>query len=45
MKEYEQERDARVKEIDISIDAVKAVKARLEAQQKQTLATQAADIE
>lgn len=45
MKEYEQERSARVKEIDISIDAVKAVKARLEAQQKQTLATQAADIE
>ena len=45
MKEYEQERSVRVKEIDISIDAVKAVKARLEAQQKQTLATQAADIE
>lgn len=33
MKEYEQERSARVKEIDISIDAVKAVKARLEAEQ------------
>lgn len=33
MKEYEQEKDARVKEIDISIDAVKAVKARLEAEQ------------
>lgn len=45
MKEYEQERSMRVKEIDISIDAVKAVKARLEAQQKQTLAIQAADIE
>lgn len=45
MKEYEQERDVRVREIDISIDAIKAVKARLEAQQKQTLETQVADIE
>lgn len=33
MREYEEERDKRVKEIDISIDAVKAVKARLEAEQ------------
>lgn len=45
MKEYEQERSVRVKEIDISIGAIKAVKARLEAQQKQTLETQAEDIE
>lgn len=45
MKEYEQEKDMRVREIDISIDAIKAVKARLEAQQKQTLETQVADIE
>lgn len=33
VKEYEQERSVRVKEIDISIGAIKAVKARLEAEQ------------
>lgn len=43
MKEYEQERGARVKEIDISIDAVKAVKARLEAEQANVNAVDAVD--
>ena len=43
MKEYEQERSARVKEIDISIDAVKAVKARLEAEQANVNAVDAVD--
>lgn len=43
MKEYEQERSVRVKEIDISIDAVKAVKARLEAEQANVNAVDAVD--
>lgn len=43
MKEYEQERGVRVKEIDISIDAVKAVKARLEAEQANVNAVDAVD--